>query len=343
MPKDDPTWTFARGNHPVVDGWLIRLAGANGKQGLGYSSTSAHLGVTKEGVKAAFEAAAPKLIGRSCFDLVAIATEVEAVAPDNAPLQAGIDCALHELSALTLDLPLCDLFGGRMRTEVPVLRTMAIKTPKAMAEQAQKLVDEGNRYLKIKIHGVMKDDLACVEAIRRQVGPAIHLTADANQTYKPDAAIESLTRMADFGVELVEQPVSVDDREGLKRVTEAVPFIVEADEGACSLTDILELASQHIVGSVALKIPQLGGLRNTLAAARICEAAGIKYRMGGAVGPRLLTAQAMHLCAAFPALGYACEFGEFVRLLEDPTEGIEITDGMMRLPEGSGSGVTLRA
>lgn len=35
--------------------------------------------------------------------------------------------------------------------------------------------------------------------------------------------------------------------------------------------------------------------------------------------------------------------GEFVRLLDDPTEGIEVTDGMMTLPKGVGSGVTLSA
>ena len=38
------------------------------------------------------------------------------------------------------------------------------------------------------------------------------------------------------------------------------------------------------------------------------------------VGPRLLTAQAMHLAAALPALSFACEFGEFVRLKNDITE-----------------------
>jgi hypothetical protein len=76
-----------------------------------------------------------------------------------------------------------------------------------------------------------------------------------------------------------------------------------------------------------------------MAAAKICEAAGIQYRMGGAVGPRLLTAQGMHLCATFSSLGYACEFGEFVRLLDDPTAGIEIKDGVMTLPSGIGSGI----
>ena len=91
--------------------------------------------------------------------------------------------------------------------------------------------------------------------------------------------------------------------------------------------------------AVSLKVPKLGGLRNTLAAARICEMGGIKYRFGAAVGSRLMTAQALHLACALPGVNYACEFGEFDRLLDDPFEGIEIENGEIFLPEGPGSGV----
>ena len=90
----------------------------------------------------------------------------------------------------------------------------------------------------------------------------------------------------------------------------------------------------------ASRSPKLGGLRNTLAAARICEAGRVDYRMGAAVGSRLLSAQAMHLAATLPGIEYACELGEFARLLDDPFEGIEIENGRLKLPEGLGSGVS---
>ena len=44
---------------------------------------------------------------------------------------------------------------------------------------------------------------------------------------------ESATsRMSEFGLDLAEQPVHVDDREGLALVTRMVPVTVEADEAA---------------------------------------------------------------------------------------------------------------
>jgi L-Ala-D/L-Glu epimerase / N-acetyl-D-glutamate racemase len=105
----------------------------------------------------------------------------------------------------------------------------------------------------------------------------------------------------------------------------------------------MTLVSNRIVDLVSLKVPKLGGLRNTIAAARICEAGDIPCRLGAHVGPRLLTAQAMHLAASLPELSFACEFGEFVRLRNDITEGVENEGGMIRLPEGVGSGAGLRA
>ena len=341
MPKDDPTWAFARATIPVVEGWIVHLRTQDGTRGFGYVSTAAHLGTNPESAKAAFEAFAAHLIDRDPGDLDGILAELERRVTGQRSVKAGIDCALHELKARMEKVPLWQLFGEQVRSSVPVIRTMAIKSPADMAAQAQRLVDDGYTYLKIKIHGDVDDDLACVRAIREQVSESVHLTVDANQSYTPENAIVALNKMADLGVELAEQPISVDDHAGLKRVTEAVPIIVEADEGANSLDAVRHLVSNRIVNAISLKIPQLGGLRNTMAAAKICEAAGIQYRMGGAVGPRLLTAQGMHLCATFPSLGYACEFGEFVRLLGDPTMGIEIRDGLMTLPDGIGSGIRL--
>jgi len=135
--------------------------------------------------------------------------------------------------------------------------------------------------------------------------------------------------------------VSRSDLKGLALVTRSVPVTVEADEGAGSLREIFQLVSRRMVDAVSLKIPKLGGLRNTFAAARLCEAAHIKYRLGAAVGSRVLSAQALHFACAMPGVDYACELAEFDRLLDDPFEGLEIKDGMLKLPPGSGSGVRL--
>ena len=150
-------------------------------------------------------------------------------------------------------------------------------------------------------------------------------------------------KVVDQRVEIFEQPCKSDDYAGLKLVTQNSPIAIEADESAGSLHEVMQLVAHRIVDMVSLKVPKLGGLRNTLAAARICEAGDIPYRLGAHVGPRLMTAQAMHLAASLPHLSFACEFGEFVRLENDITQGVENINGFVSLSDQSGSGASLRA
>src|SRR5882724_4469425 len=341
MRKEDPNWRFALGANPVTEGVVVTLSAEDGTQGFGYGSATPHMGATRETLMAALTRFVPLVTGRDSFDVEEILQALDANLAGNNQAKAAIDCALHDLNSRILGIPLHELLGGKLRDSVPILRILAIKTPEEMAIQAQKLVDAGYRYLKIKVHGEVTEDVARVRAIRRQVGDGVHLTIDANQSYTPKDAIAALNRMADYRIDLCEQPVDADDFEGLALVTRSVPVTVEADEGAGSLREIFELVSKRAVDAVSLKIPKLGGLRNTLAAARLCEAAHIKHRLGAAVGSRLLAAQALHLACALPGVDYACELGEFDRLLDDPFEGLEVENGMLMLPSGPGSGVRL--
>jgi len=341
MRKEDPAWRFALGGSPVTDGHVVRIATEDEVEGFGYASATPHMGSTKDTLTAELELFRPLVIGKDARAIEAILKELDRALRGAPQAKAAIDCALHEHLARSLGVPLHVLFGGTVREAVPILRILAIKTPAEMAAQAQKLVDKGYRYLKIKVHGEVDDDVARVAAIRKQVGDGVHLTIDANQAYTPKDAIAALNRMAEHRIDLVEQPVDADDVEGLALVTRTVPVTVEADEAAGSLREIFELVSRRAVDAVSLKIPKLGGLRNTLAAARLCEAGHVQYRLGAAVGSRLLAAQALHLACALPGVDYACELAEFDRLLDDPFEGLEVRDGMLRLPQGAGSGVRL--
>jgi L-alanine-DL-glutamate epimerase-like enolase superfamily enzyme len=343
MRKEDPTWRFALAASGVTDGHIVRIATEDGIEGFGYASATPHMGSIQDTLAAELALFRPLVVGRDPRNIEGILIALDRALHGAPQAKAAIDCALHDLVARALGVPLNVLFGGTVRDAIPILRILAIKTPQEMAAQAQKLVDKGYRYLKIKVHGEVDEDVARVAAIRRQVGDDVHLTIDANQSYSTKDAIAALNRMAEHRIDLVEQPVSADDFEGLALITRTVPVTVEADEAAGSLRQIFELVSKRAVDAISLKIPKLGGLRNTLAAARLCEAGHIKYRLGAAVGSRVLSAQALHLACALPGVDYACELAEFDRLLDDPFEGLEAQDGMLRLPQGPGSGVRLIA
>jgi L-alanine-DL-glutamate epimerase-like enolase superfamily enzyme len=339
MPLEDKNWKFALGTASTSRGWIVRITSDDGHTGYGYANSSPHMGSTFESLPQELERFKPIVLGKDAFAIELILRELDRSLTGASQAKAGIDCALHDLCARTLGIPLYNLLGGKVRESVPVLRIVPIKSPADMAANAEKLTAQGYRYLKIKVHGEVALDVARVKAIRERVGEDVHLTIDANQSYSPKDAITAINQMAQYRLDLVEQPVSRSDLKGLALVTRSVPVTVEADEGAGTVDEIMRLVSERIVDAVSLKIQKLGGLRNALAAARICEAGKVKYRLGAHVGTRLGNAHAIQLAAALPGVDYACELGEFTRMYNDPFAGIEVVDGMLAVPTGIGCGV----
>ncbi|MCL6563389.1 MAG: hypothetical protein K6U87_10310, partial [Firmicutes bacterium] len=261
-----------------------------------------------------------------------------------APAVAGLEVALLDLVAKVHHLPLYRYLGGAFRDQVPILRILPLKSPEETAEGAVRLVEAGFSYLKIKLENRdMALDIARIRAVREAVGPKVHLTLDANQSYRPKEAVRLWEAIGELGIDLFEQPVPARDFEGLKFVTKRVGCLVEADESAESLEDIWRLGEMRAVDCVSLKVLKLGGPSKLAQAAAICEQAGIGYRIGATVGTQLLNAAAMHLAATFPSLSYACELGEYLRLTNDPFGGLDLRDGVLFLPQGEGLGVSLTA
>ena len=339
MRKEDPSWRFALGASPVTEGVIVFIETDDNLTGYGYASATAHMGASMEGLTGTLERLIPHVKEYDALEMSAIRIKMDQALSGNNQAKAAIDNALFDLAAKSMNVPLNRLFGGAVRTEFPVLRILAIKSPEEMAEQAQILFNQGYRYFKIKVQGDVNLDIARVAAIRKRLGQEANLTVDANQAYSPKDAIAALSGMATYRLDLVEQPVAMDDYKGMKLVTDSVPVTVEADESAGSIQEVAHLVENRIVDAISLKVPKLGGLWNTLIAAQICKAGNIRYRFGAHVGSRLLNAHAMQLASSLPDLWYASEFGEFARLLDDPFEGIDVVGGFIQIPNAVGAGV----
>lgn len=342
MPLADTTWRFAQGAIPVNRGYIVCLESDDGTIGYGYAQAFQQKGTIFEALLPLLERFAPLIVDTDPQDMENALTAMDKSLDGAAPVKAAFDCAMHDLAAKRLGVPLHKLLGGKVRDSIPMMRILALKSPEETAAQAVERVAEGYRYLKIKVDGDVNRDVARVKAVRKAVGDDIGLIVDANQAYTVKQAITSISRMAEYGLDIAEQPVPAADFNGLKEVTRAVSVAVEADESASSVEAILTLVANRVVDSVNLKIPPLGGLRNTLAAARICEAANMPCRLGASFCSQILQAQAMHLAAALPKIGYACELSEFIHFQNDPFSGLTIRDGEMMVSDAAGSGVTFQ-
>ena len=342
MPKDDPEWRFALGASPEIRGFIIKVSADSGLVGLGYTSGASHMGSSLGGIRAALEEYTELLKGQDPFDTERLFGILDDTLSGNNEAKAAIDMALYDLRAKALDLPVYALLGGKVREEISVIRLLAIKEPLQMAMNALRLVEQGYSYIKIKLEGEPAKDLDRVKEIRRAVGDSIHLTIDANQSYTPKVAIDTLKRMYQYGIESAEQPVRANDWQGLAAVTQAVDCLVEAHESARTVEDIFRLVKDRVIDSINLSIVNVGGLRNAKVAAAICKLGNVSCRVQG-IGSRILSAASMHFVASTLNISYACEVGEFSRFLNDPAEGLEVDHGKLKVPSLPGIGVSLRS
>lgn len=342
LADKDPNWRISGFAIPTNDACIFTVEADDGTIGEGYAAAFAHLGATQSGTYEVLDKIGKQLVGKDAFAIEANMDLARRTIRQNNPAKGAVDCALHDLAARLLRVPLYQLHGGKTRAKVPLLRILSIKSPDQMRGKAQELIDQGYRYLKLKVEGNPREDAERVRAVRKAVGDDIFISVDPNMAYRTKGAIEFARRIEDCGVSMMEQPLVDTDIAGLEAVTRAVELPIEADEAATTLEQVMDLAANRRVDAINLKIPRSGGILNIVSMARMCDIAGLGCRLGANVGSRLLAAHALHVAAALPNIDFACELAEFERLQNDPFEGIEVNNGELVVPDEIGTGVRRR-
>lgn len=343
LPDADPNWRISGFAIPTNDGCIVTLTAEDGTKGEGYAAAFAHLGATQGGTYEALEAMCKRVVGKDALTIEANMVLVRGTIRGNNPAKGAMDCALHDLVARIVNVPLYQLLGGKTRTKVPLLRILSIKSPAEVREKAKELTDKGYRYVKIKAAGNPKEDAERVRLVRQAVGDKIFICVDPNQAYRTKTAIEFAERIEEYDVSILEQPVGDADIASLEAITRSVKVPVEADESATMIEQVMDLTANRRVDAINLKIPRSGGILNVMTMARLCGINNLGCRMGANVGSRLLAAHALHVACAIPNIDFACELAEFERLQNDPYEGLEVVDGELIVSDDIGTGVRRHA
>ncbi len=125
----------------------------------------------------------------------------------------AVETALLDLAGGRLGLPLYRLLemGQGGTAGVPLAALLAGD----VLRHAARLVEEGYGCLKLKVGGAPDADLALLDSLRREVGAAVDLRADANGSLPAAGAEAWLREAAGFKLEFVEEPVAFEGLLGL--------------------------------------------------------------------------------------------------------------------------------
>lgn len=297
--KLEKPFTIALGSISEKEVVIVRIVDDRGNVGWGEASPSQRiLGATVETTIAALKVLVPALLGEDPRRLGYLVEKMDSVLDGNSAAKAALDIALHDLVGRTYGEPLWRLLGGTAAGPVSTDFTVGIDTPEAMAADARSLVEEGFREIKVKVGEDPATDVERVRRVREAVGDGITLRIDANQGWTPQEAVWALRRMAEFGVELVEQPVAAWDIDGLAWVRKRSPIPVMADESVHSPRDALRAIRAGAVDYINIKLMKSGGLRRACEIASICRSAGVANMIGGMVETNLAATAAVHFALA---------------------------------------------
>ena len=160
--------------------------------------------------------------------------------------------------------------------------------------------------------------------------------ADANCAWTEEQALTLIPALAELGFEWVEQPLPEEDLDGLRRVHQASPLPIFADEPVRTARDIPRLAG--CVDGVNIKVMKAGGLREALRAIAVARAHDLQVMLGCMIETSLGITAAAHLS---PLVDWADLDGN-TTVTNDPFAGVRLERGRLILPDGPGLGVMRR-
>jgi L-alanine-DL-glutamate epimerase-like enolase superfamily enzyme len=276
------------------------------------------------------------LTGRTIFDIEELLS-LEILADPQT--RCAVEMASWDLVGRAAGQPLCHLFGGGYRRKVPLAVRLGVASSAETAQLARELSEQGFRSQIFTARGQLEYDLQVFAAVREAAGDRTELQFDASAGYEFDAARDLCLELEKSSLQFVLDPLATSDLDeigSLKRQTN-VPLAVR--RAIRRPADLLALLRCRAADCVVVDLEQVGGMTAARQCAAIAHAGKLPASLGSGPSLGLGTAAMLQLAAATPAFSRwnECAFhGAHDDLL---VESLEITDGMMTVPQGPGLGV----
>ena len=283
----------------------------------------------------------PALIGSNPFAVEDYASRVAWVVANNTT-RGAIDIALHDLRGRITGLPSWRLLGG-CGNPMRVTYLLSMGDPEEAGAEAGKAVAEyGSTSFKIKVGGYWRDDLARIAAVRKAVGDRPTIYGDANHGWSAEQAIQALSAMAEYDIDVIEEPSPAWDRIGRQRLASQVPIPIMADESAPTLADAAREITLGSARALSIKTTRTG-FTESARIVGLASALGARTLIGSQGDSMIGAAASLAFGSAYPEL--AREPGEldYYNVMTDQlvVEPLKVHNGELVPSQRPGIGVDI--
>ena len=322
---------------------IVRVRTENGVTGFGEVSPSpafmGETGYTAEVVINKY--LAPVLIGSGISDLGMIHASMDSAIYGNYAAKSAIDIAVHDCIGKNLGIPLYKFLGGMCRKTCELSWVVGMQDLEGSMEEARRFANQGFKVIKIKVGNSPEIDYQLVKSIREALGEQAIIRLDANQGYDYETAYKVFSRLEQFNLESIEQPVRRWDIQGMKHLKQRLKTTIMADESVSSLHDVHTVIHEQAADTVNIKVGKVGGLYISKKIAAALEISGMHATAGSNLEVGIGSAASVHFVMSTPNLTIPSDMmiGGLLHEHDLITSGLDIVNGTVTCSDAPGLGI----
>ena len=332
---------------------IVELETDDGVAGWGEMSDLSHLPAYRFELAQLESALAAILVDADPRDLNRLERQLIGFFPDeghmysrSGSIRQGVELALHDCLGRAAGLPVHALLGGALRDRLPVCYPVfRLRTPEgapAALDRVEEKLAGGFDLIRFYTGVDHAADLAFLTGFAERFAGRVRIKSlDFSNLLGWREALTATERLTDVvDVQLVESPALRGDLEGLAEFRRRSRHPVsEHVHGQRHAWQLLHLGAVDILN---LSPYVLGGIRPTIRAAAMAEAAGASVLLGTTQELGLGTAAVAHVGAVLPALPFAGDTtGPRLYTDDVAVPPLEFSAGHLVVPTGPGLGPTV--
>ena len=222
---------------------------------------------------------------------------------------SGIDIALWDILGKSLNRPIYELLGGKVRDDI-LLYTHPDQTkftdPGAVREEIMGIIESGHTSLKFDpfphLHGLQirrngyldgemskqgeREAAELTALIREVTGPDIEILIDAHGRFNVPTAVRLCNRLKDAGqIDWFEEPVPPESYHALRQVRDQVDVAIAVGERLHTRWEFVPILEKNLTDYVMPDVTWAGGISELKKIATMAEAYYIPVSPHDASGP----------------------------------------------------------
>ncbi len=332
-------YTIAYKTTSSINNIFIKIILDNGIVGLGFSNVSKY--VVGLDTKQSYENAINfknELIGKNISYFLHNIDIIEKEFNNDPGSKAAYNIALHDAFCKSLNISLGS-FLGRIIPELPTSITVGIKDINETIEEINEYYSSGFRYIKIKLGDKINYDIERIIKINEKFGSKIKIRIDANQGWSVDNTIKFFNKTKD--VELIEQPISVDDTNKLLDLPKKIKEIIALDESLVNYGNAIKYSQKNYCKIFNIKLMKCGGITSGRKISNIALLNNIDLMWGCNDESIISISAALNTALSFSNTKYLDLDGSLDLAKDLVSGGFNLKNGVMKPLDKPGLGVEL--